>query len=630
MRFRSERDAKREKWRRPAAVLVGLAAAAAIVGCATPPTEPARAQDAAAGGATAAAPAPAASAGSETSADPIPEINVTGAMLYQIMAAEIAVQRGEIGSAYATYLALARQTRDPRLARRATEIALGGRAVAQALEAARLWREIAPASAEAKQTLAALLVANDRLDEAETLFAEQLRAAAQPHEELARIQRALARAPDRGKAFTLLERLARPYRNDAKIGADVRLVLASGAHAAGDAARAIEEARAALLQRPDFERAAIIAAQLLTREDAPGTEGTDKRDPRLAKAQRAQALALLESFLVRQPNAAQARTAYARMLVADQQYRAASAQFELLLKHNARDLDTLYALGLLALQDDRRADAKRYFERFVHAYEEAPQSDRDPDPVYLNLAQIAEDDKQYDEAMRWLQRVDGGSDRVTARVRQALLLGKMQRVDDGRRLLADTSTDNDQQRLQLTLGEAQLLRTSKRYNEAFDFLAGSLAKAPDDPTLLYETAMAAEKLDRIDVMERHLRRLMELKPDDANAYNALGYSLADRNQRLPEALELIERALKLAPQDAFILDSMGWVYFRMGNVAQARTYLERAYKIRADPEVATHLGEVLWVLGEQDAARALWREAQRKEPDNETLRATLARFKVRL
>jgi Flp pilus assembly protein TadD len=219
---------------------------------------------------------------------------------------------------------------------------------------------------------------------------------------------------------------------------------------------------------------------------------------------------------------------------------------------------------------------------------------------------------------------------VTARVRQALLLGKMQRVDDGRRLLADTSTDNDQQRLQLTLGEAQLLRTSKRYNEAFDFLAGSLAKAPDDPTLLYETAMAAEKLDRIDVMERHLRRLMELKPDDANAYNALGYSLADRNQRLPEALELIERALKLAPQDAFILDSMGWVYFRMGNVAQARTYLERAYKIRADPEVATHLGEVLWVLGEQDAARALWREAQRKEPDNETLRATLARFKVRL
>jgi Flp pilus assembly protein TadD len=161
-------------------------------------------------------------------------------------------------------------------------------------------------------------------------------------------------------------------------------------------------------------------------------------------------------------------------------------------------------------------------------------------------------------------------------------------------------------------------------------LASALERSPDDTALLYDTAMAAEKLDRIEEMERLLRRLMKLQPDEPHAYNALGYTFADRNQRLPEAYELIERALKLAPDDAHIIDSMGWVYFRMGNLAKARELLERAFALRPDAEIGAHLGEVLWAIGDHDAARRIWRQVRAEEPDNETLSATLARLQVRL
>jgi Flp pilus assembly protein TadD len=203
-------------------------------------------------------------------------------------------------------------------------------------------------------------------------------------------------------------------------------------------------------------------------------------------------------------------------------------------------------------------------------------------------------------------------------------------VDEARKLLADTRADAPQERVAVVVTDAQILREAGRAREAFDLLTAALAQAPDDPSLLYETAMAAEKLDRLDVMERNLRRLIELKPDDAHAYNALGYSLADRNLRLEEANALIGRALQLAPNDAYIIDSQGWVYYRMGKLPQAREHLERAWQRKPHAEVGAHLGEVLWQLGERDAARRVWTEAAKLDTGNETLKDTLARFKVKL
>jgi tetratricopeptide (TPR) repeat protein len=573
------------------------------------------------GGVTVArAEAPAMPAGGPVATTQPPEVELTGALLYQLMAAELALQRGDPGSAFATYLAVARQTRDARIARRATEIAVAGRAGVPALEAAALWRELDPQSREARQASALLLVGSGRLADAEPLFAAGLRESPQPAVELAQVQRALARAEDRAAAFALLERLAAPLLAQPAIAAEVQLMLAAGAHQAGLPERAMEAARAALALRPNDPRMVLAIAQLLARpqgrDDARG---------------RAQALTLLADALRRQPDAGEIRLTYARLLLADGQRDASAAQFEQLLARDGANLDALFALGVLAL-DDRppRKRARGYFERYLQTLDSAPDPTHDADPAYLNLARIAEDERRFDEALQWLTQVDDGPQVFTARLRQAVVLAKMQRVDEARKLLADTTAADDEQRRQLAMADGQVLREARRFDESYQVLAAALERSPEDTALLYDTAMAAERIDRIDDMERLLRRLIKLKPDEPHAYNALGYSLADRNMRLPEAHELITRAVQLAPDDAHILDSLGWVYFRMGNLAQAREHLERAYALRAEAEIGAHLGEVLWAQGNRDAARRIWQKVRAEEPDNETLSSTLARLQVRL
>ena len=550
----------------------------------------------------------------------LPDVDLTGALLYQIMAAELALQRGEAGAAFATYLSVARQTRDARIARRAAEIAVAGRAGPQALEATALWRELAPESREARQAHALLLAGSGRLSEAEPLFAAGLRDSQQPAAELAQIQRALARVDDRAAAFATVERLAGPLLAQPALAADVQMTLAAAAYQAGLQERAVQAARAALALRPDDQRTVLAVAQLLSRPQG-------KDDP----AGRAQALKLLAESLAREPRALDVRLTYARLLLADGQRAAAVTQFEQALVQDAENPDALFALGVLAL-DDRppRKRSRGYFETYLQVLEKTASTAHDPDPAYLNLARIAEDERRFDEALKWLAQVDDGPQAFGARLRQAIVLAKMQRLDEARKLIADTPPESDEQRQQLTLADAQVLREARRFEESYQLLARALERSPEDTVLLYDAAMAAERVDRVDEMERLLRRLMQLKPDDPHAYNALGYTFADRNQRLPEAYELVDRALKLAPEDAHIIDSLGWVYFRMGNFAKARELLERAFALRPEAEIGAHLGEVLWAMGERDAARRIWRQVRADEPENETLSATLARLQVRL
>ncbi len=552
--------------------------------------------------------------------DQPPDVDLTGALFYQLVAAEIALQRGDPGSAFATYLAVARQTRDARVARRATEVAIAGRAGAQALEAAQLWRELAPRSPDARQALALLLVGGNRLAEAEPLLAAQLQEAARPAADLAQMQRVLARADDRAAAFALLDRLAAPLLQQPAMEAEVRLTLAVGAHLAGLTQRAVTEARAALALRPNDARSAMTAAQLLARPG--GAEDS---------AGRGLAIQLLEEFLRSNAEAAEVRVGYARLLLSDGKLDAARMQFELVLSQDNKQLDALYALGVLALDDKApRARANDFFQRYLKAIEESGDRSHDPDPAYLNLARIAEDERRFEEALQWLARVDDGPQLFAARLRQAIVLAKTQRVDEARKLLSATAAESDEQRVQLVIADGQVLREAHRHQEAYEVLAAAQDSSPDDTALLYDTAMAAERVGKFDEMERLLRRLMVLKPDEPHAFNALGYTLADRNVRLPEALELIGKALQLAPDDAYILDSMGWVHFRLGNFAKAREFLERAFALRPEAEVGAHLGEVQWAQGEHEAARRIWRQAHAGAPDNETLTATLARLQVRL
>jgi Flp pilus assembly protein TadD len=248
----------------------------------------------------------------------------------------------------------------------------------------------------------------------------------------------------------------------------------------------------------------------------------------------------------------------------------------------------------------------------------------------MALAQVAENHKDYAAAAVWLEKIDNAEELLAVQSRRASLLAKQGKLAEGRALLqALPNRTPAEVRLKLS-AEVQLLRDSKQYQTAYDLMATVVRKYPDDADLLYDQAMLAEKLDKVDEMERLLRQLIAAKPTYHHAYNALGYSLAERNVRLPEARSLIRKALEFAPNDPFIADSMGWVEFRMGNNEEALRVLDGAFKAKPDAEIAAHLGEVLWTLGQRDRATLVWKEGLQINSDNETLLATLKRLQVKL
>jgi len=570
-----------------------------------PDSKPAAAQaQAQAGGATAAA-APAAP---ETPVEAVPQLDLTPQLMFQLLASEIAAQRGDVGSAAATYLSMARQTRDPRLARRATELALVERSLDHALPAAELWHELSPDSPIATQTIESLWLSTGRLGDVEPLLRARLdkaRAQQRLPDAYAQLQRALTRSPDRKAALAMLERLAAA---DANVPA-ARLALAAVASSADDAERAASEAEAALRLDPASEGAAVAAARF-TAQSPRGSAG---------------AIALLEGFLKRQPDAIEARFSLARLLAAAGRDDDARTQFEAALKREPDSPAILFSLAQLAHQTKQPKVAEDYLRRYL---ELPAQVQRDNAPAYLFMGQLAEEAGRTEDAVGWYARVQRGEQFMPALTRRAVLLGKLGRVDEARELLRGTSVTTVRERVQLTAAEAQVLREAGRDPEAFNVLAQALERMPDNPDLLYDYAMAAERIDRLDTMETSLRKLIGLRPDYAHAYNALGYTFADRNIRLAEAQSLIEKALELAPDDAHVIDSMGWVLFRRGQIAAAVAQLEKAYRLRPEAEIAAHLGEALWQAGRAEDAQRVWREAAAREPGNKTLEETLARFKI--
>ncbi len=539
----------------------------------------------------------------------IPDVELTRELLYQILASEIAAQRGEYGRATATYLSIARETGDPRLARRATELALAGRLIESAVPAAELWHQLEPDSDMAAQTLETLLLSTGRFIPAEPLLAKRL-AQARADGSLPivyrKLQTLLTRVADKSAALDMLARLAEPDAREPT----ARLAVAAVAMAADKPDRALAEARAAMALEPDDPEPAMAAARYAHQGEDP--EG---------------ARAILSGFLERNPDATDARFMLARLMLSDGDADGAREQFEHALASRPDDPMILFSLGQLAYQTGQPDVAADYLKRYVELPADVR---RNNDPAYMFLGQLAEEQRRYEEAADWYARVDSGEQRVPALVRRAISLGKLGRVEEARTLLAEAAAGRSDDQVRLVLAESQVLRDAGRHEEAFELLGGALAERPDNPDLLYDQAMVAERLDRIDVLEKNLRRIIALQPDHAHAYNALGYTLADRNERLEEAHELIRKALELSPDDAHIEDSMGWVLFRLGKLEEAEQHLRRAYERSQEAEIAAHLGEVLWAQGRHDEARRLWQEARGREPDNETLRKTLARLQVRL
>ncbi len=526
----------------------------------------------------------------------LPKQELTGQVLYQFLLAEIAAQRGQFPLAAGAYLDLANTTRDPRIAKRAAEIAFHARQYGPALEAARLWQSLEPDAVQARQLISTLLLASGRVEElADSLSRDLAASGPQVGEALIRLIRAFSRYPDKAAVQRLFDRITEPYLTLP----EAHLVRAQAAIGVRDMDRARSEIDETLRLKPSWELAALVKADLIPRGAAQ--------------------LDYLAGFLAANPDARDVRLGYARSLVAEKRYEASRIEFRHLLASSPDNPDVLYAVGILSLQLNDVAEAEQHLKKFVAI------GRGELDGARFYLGQIADQAGRADEALGWYDKVAAGEHVQPARIRAAQVLMRLGRSDEARERIS-AARQGDPDDIRLLLVEAQLLRDFGRHADAYALLTGELDKQPEQTDLLYETALAAEKLGYYDVLERHLRRLMQLKPDSAQAYNALGYSFADRNQRLDEAAQLIDKALSLGPDDFYILDSKGWLLFRQGKLAEALEMLQKAFAKKPDPEIAAHVGEVLWALGRRDDALKVWREAQKGSPTNDVLATTIKRF----
>jgi tetratricopeptide (TPR) repeat protein len=588
-------------WFSRAPRLLAMLAFALLAGCAsnpqqpsTPGSEPQEESDPdAAGDAQSIAP-------ESENRSTYPNQELTENVLYNYLIAEIALQRGNVALAAQAYVDLAKRTRDPRIARRATEVASFAGMNNAAIEAATIWHAADPDSTRALEALAGRLVAVGRYDEALPYLKELLASpGGEPANRFALLPRMLANAQDKQAALRLTQSLAAEHP---KLP-EANFAVARMATSAGDDRLALEEVRKARRLRPDSEQAVLLESQLLQKTSAD------------------QAAAVLADYLQTYSQAREARLAYARILVGQKRFNEARAEFQKLMTALPDSTDMAFAVALLSLQLKDYDAAEKYLKNLLNS------PYRDKDGVRLYLGQIAEERKNYPEALKWYGEVGEGEQWIQGQTRYAQVLAKEGKLDEARAHLQQAAAKSSQQRVQLILVEAQLLRDANQSKAAFDLVGQALDRAPNNPDLLYDYAMLAEKVERVDLLEASLRKLIEIRPENAHAYNALGYSLADRNERLPEAQDLIEKALKLAPDDFFIIDSMGWVLYRRGKLKDSLTYLRRAYAGRPDPEIAAHLGEVLWTLGERSEAERVWGDARKESPDNETLANTIKRLK---
>ncbi|MDK3023967.1 tetratricopeptide repeat protein [Cupriavidus taiwanensis] len=544
----------------------------------------------------------------------LPSLELTDDIVYMVLAAEISIQRGLVGPAYRTYLELARQTRDPRFAQRATEIAFNARIPQQALDAARLWKEITPTSPAAGQVLSTLLVLNGRWDDARPLLQQQLTAvpASQRGEAILQLQQQLSRTSDPAGAATLLQDLT---RNEARLP-ETQLALARAREVAGDEPGALAALDQALRLRPSYEAAALMSAELR------------------AEKQPDEAVAVLKRFLEKSPESVNGHITLARLYLLKNDMPAARQEFETLRKVAPADPRVPLALGLTSLQAKNYGEAEQYLQEYLQLVEKQPSAN--PDIAYQYLAQIAEERKDYAGAIRWLDRIEDIRLAPAATAKRAQLLARMGKLDDAQALFGEMLSDAEDisdpgQRSQrvtaIRQAEVATLMENKAYDRARKVLNDRVAAEPDNADWIYELAMLDERQKRYASMETGLRRVIALQPQQKQGYNALGYSLADRNERLPEALQLLQRASELGPDDPYIMDSLAWVKFRMGDLRPAADLLRNAYAKAPEAEIGAHLGEVLWQLGEHDEARKTWTEAMRIDPENETLVDTLRRYK---
>jgi tetratricopeptide (TPR) repeat protein len=523
-------------------------------------------------------------------------------LLYRVLVAELAGRRGQVDVALENYLAAARVSTDPRVAERATRIALFARNNESATEAARRWIALDPNSIEAHQGLAALMI---RAGDADAAL-EQLEAVIDlteggPEKGVSVVAALIGKEKNHRVGLEVMSRLVERHKDVAAAhGAQANL-----AARVGDRNLALSALDEAIRLKADYTEARLLRASVLT------NMGRSK-----------EAFSGLSTAVDLYPNNTQLRLGFARLLVQAREFDRAATEFKSLYNSNPDDVDLLYTLGLLAIESRRLEDAKTYLGRLLELKART-------DEANYYLGRIADNQRDFRLAIDYYNKVGSGENQLDAQVRIAEMMGKLGRVEEAREHLDRLrALDSDSRNaVRFYLAESEILHDAGDFEAALRILTTALEESPGNADLLYTRALTAEKLDRSDLFESDLRTVLDSEPDNGHALNALGYFLVDRTDRLAEARDYITRAAKLLPDDPAVIDSLGWLHYREGNNAKALELLRRAYDMMPDAEIAAHLGEVLWVTGDRNEASEVWQKALDAAPDDALLKEVIERFK---
>ena len=528
----------------------------------------------------------------------LPAVALTPALMYQLLLSELAVQQGELALAAELIADAASSSRDPRLAQRATQMAMISKQFPLARRSAELWLALNPEAIAARQALVVLLLRDG--DEAAALAQlRQLLPRLDPQRGVMQIAALLTQQPAQ-RSLNLLRQLLGDRQDR-----DARYAYAHLAHRLGEQEQAATTLGELLRQQPNDSAALQLLAAVQQR-----------------RGDNDSAIITLQRLLQLQPNDADARLRLAKLLVATEQLPAARQQFQTLLQQRPDSADIHYALGLLALEAADAATAKPHFERLLELNQHRNES-------LFALGQIAELAQQWQVAIDHYSAIDEseGDRQRRAQLRIAAIIDQQEGLEAALNYLDQLPLIGVDETIHRELAAAELLQQHQQPTAALARYDSALQLHPDQPDLLYARAMLAAQLQRFDALERDLKRLIQLQPDHAQALNALGYTLADRNRQLDDAARYIEHAYSLQPEEPAILDSMGWLRYRQGRLQEAVSYLQQALALQQDGEIAAHLGEVLWQMGERAAAEQVWQEALRHAPEHTILRATMQRLR---
>ncbi len=545
---------------------------------------------------------------------PAARSELSSELFYQVLVGEISAQNGDAASAYALMLDAARKTDSQRLYERAVELALTARSGESALIAAQAWARAYPASQDAGRYVLQILIGLNKVAEAQEAIKRQLAAlsVAERAAAINQIPSYFARLPDKKQATAVVEQALAGELKGTATGAPAWAAIGSMRLMHGDRDGALDAARRGAAFNAQASEPVVLALSLM--------------DEKTAEAE-----SMVLAYLNSSRAAPGVRMAYARRLLDAQRLAPAYEQMLALTAQAPEFADAWLVRGSLEFQDKKWPNAADSLQKYVALSTPSPEGQardqaRGLVQAYLLLAQIAEQGGKLDQAQDYLQRIDSPQDALRVQTRRANILAQQGKMGEARALLQATPELQPEDARKKISAEAQLLRDNKQYAAAYEVLAQAIQRFPTEPDLQYDQAMVAEKLGKVAEMEQLLRQVIAAKPDYHHAYNALGYSLADRNVQLDEARALVVKALTFAPNDPYILDSLGWVEFRSGNLDEALRLLRGAFQARPDAEISAHLGEVLWTMNRKDEARAMWKEGMALNPANETLLETQKRL----